>query len=170
MAEEENNEAGGKSGGGMKMIILIVVAVVLASGTAVGVTLALTGGGDASEDATPAAEEEVEEAPKEYVYVDLEPEFVINFKDRQERTKFLKAEMSVVTVEEDGEEEIEKHMPAIRNTLVMLLGQQVYEDLLPPEGKEKLRTDALAMVQDVLEKRTGAPVVDDLYFANFVMH
>jgi flagellar FliL protein len=53
---------------------------------------------------------------------------------------------------------------------VLLLSRQIYEDLVPNEGKEALRQQALAEVQSVLEAQIGKPGVDDLYFSNFVMH
>jgi flagellar FliL protein len=61
-------------------------------------------------------------------------------------------------------------MPAIRNSLVLLLSRQVYDELLPDEGKEKLRGEALAAVQGVLQAQLGKPGIEDLYFTNFVMH
>lgn len=141
------------------------------------VTLLLGGGGAAAflllgkEEPPPAeGEAEVKEEVVEAIYIDLKPEFVINFRDSHDRPKFLKAEMSVATKDPDHEETITRHMPAIRNNLVLLLSRQIYEDLVPHEGKEGLRQQALAEVQSVLTAQTGKPVVDDLFFSNFVMH
>ena len=53
-----------------------------------------------------------------------------------------------------------------------LLSKQVYEQLVTAEGKDKLRTDALAEVQGVLAKVAGKKVakgVTDLYFSSLVM-
>jgi flagellar protein FliL len=100
----------------------------------------------------------------------LAPDFVINFRDKNDRPKFMKAELSVATKDPEAEKAIERHMPAIRNSLVLLLSRQVYDDLVPNEGKEKLRSEALAAVQGVLQAQTGKPGIEDLYFANFVMH
>ena len=126
----------------------------------------MMGGGDEAAAETAAAEEK----PVEAVYIDLKPEFVINFRDRNNRTKFLKAEMAVSTRDTDVEEAVTRHMPAIRNNLVLLLSRQIYEDLIPNEGKEALRQQALVEVQTVLEAEIGKPGVEDLYFSNFVMH
>ncbi|MCB1748000.1 MAG: flagellar basal body-associated FliL family protein [Gammaproteobacteria bacterium] len=165
MAEESKD---GAASGNKKLIIIIAVVALAVAGAAVGITLALSGGDK------PAAEGEAaaaaEEPPAEAVYVDLKPEFVINFRDRNNRPKFLKAEMSVSTHEPEIEEAVNRHMPAIRNSLVLLLSRQIYEDLLPNEGKEALRQQALAEVQSVLEAQIGKPGVDELYFSSFVMH
>lgn len=106
------------------------------------------------------------------LYVPLDPAFVVNFQDKQHRTKFLKAEISVVAKSPKIQEAITAHMPAVRNSVVMLLSRQIYEDLMTTEGKEKLRVDALAEVQTIMKKQAGKKVgkgVKDLYFSTLVM-
>ncbi len=151
--------------GGNKKLIIIAVAVVLLAAIGGGVAVMLKGGDKKAE-----AEHAEEVVVHEPVYIDIKPEFVINFADRNGRSKYLKCELSVVTKEPEIEKAVEKHMPAIRNSLVLLLSRQVFEDLQPNEGKEKLRAEALAAVQGVLEAQTGKPGIEDLFFSNFVMH
>ena len=151
--------------GGNKKLIIIVAGVVLLAAIGAGTAIALKGGG-----AKPATEAKHEEPVHESVYIDIKPEFVVNFRDKAGHSKFLKAELSVVTKDPEIEKAVEKHMPAIRNTLVMLLSAQLYEDLLANEGKEKLRADALAGVQAVMQAQVGKPGIEDLFFSNFVMH
>jgi len=152
--------------GGNKKLIIIAATVVLLAAIGGGVAVFLKGGDKNAETAEHAEEAVVHEA----VYIAIKPEFVINFADRAGRSKYLKCELSVVTKEPEIEKAVEKHMPAIRNALVLLLSRQVYEDLMPNEGKEKLRADALAAVQGVLQSQVGKPGIEDLYFSNFVMH
>jgi flagellar protein FliL len=181
-----------KAGGNKKLIIIVVIAVLVSIGAAVGATLALTGGkhkevaakhekGDAEgdeEEASEAVEGEDEESSAEGkegagpTYVSLEPAFVVNFQDLNKRTKFLKAEISVVAGSAKAQEALTLHMPAVRNSLVMLLSRQVFEDLATNEGKEKLRTEALTAVQEVVKKQASkkvAKAVKDLYFSSLVM-
>ena len=167
MAEEEQTPP---KSGSMKLIIIAGALLLFIAGGAGGYLL--LGGKEASADAAATAEAEPEEEMPlaKSVYVSLNPEFVINFRDRNARSKFLKAELSVATTEEEVAEAVELHMPAIRNAMVLLLSRQIYEDLIPHEGKEALRQQALADVQSLLEERIGKPGIDDLYFNNFVMH
>jgi len=162
MADDDNKAAGGSK---KKLLIIGAAALLLLAGGGVGAMLML--GGD--DNAAPAADA-APPKPEEAVYVDLKPEFVINFRDRNNRPKFLKAEMAVATHDSDIESAITRHMPAIRNNLVLLLSRQIYEDLVPNEGKEALRQQALAEVQSVLVAQIGKPGVEDLYFSNFIMH
>ena len=151
--------------GGNKKLIIIAAAVVLLAAIGGGVAVLLKGG-----DHKPQAEHAEEAVVHEAVYIGIKPEFVINFSDRAGHSKYLKCELSVVTKDPEIEKAVEKHMPAIRNALVLLLSRQVYEDLMPNEGKEKLRADALTAVQAVLQAQVGKPGIEDLFFSNFVMH
>ena len=67
------------------------------------------------------------------------------------------------------QEAITKHMPMIRNALVLLFSRQVYEELLPHEGKESLRAKALEEVKLVLDREYGSSEVEDILFTSFVM-
>ena len=167
MAEEAQEEAQAAPAGGKKKVIIIgVVAAVLVIGAAVGISLFLLGGKDA-EGESAEAEPEVQ---VESTYIEITPEFVINFQDRNGRAKFMKVEMSVSTRDEAVPDAVARHLPAIRNNLVLLLSRQVYDDLLTNEGKEALRQQALAEVQKVLEGQIGKTGVEELYFSSFVMH
>ncbi len=173
MAESKPEVAA--SGSKKKIIIGAIATLVLIAG-GVGAAWWLARASDAdkvasAEDSAKAEEEETAERPPA-IYVALEPAFVVNFQDQQKRTKFLKAEISVVTADPQAQEAIEQHMPAVRNGLVMLLSRQIFEELSSNEGREKLRGAALAEVQHVIEqqagKKTGA-AVKDLYFSSLVM-
>ena len=166
MAEETENEDAEVEAGGKKKIVIIALVAVLVLGGG-GAAMMLMGGGDdnVAEGEVDAAADEQEEP----IYVPLNPAFVVNFQDKNNPTKFLKAELNVMTFDEDVEDAISKHMPAIRNNLILLFSRQLYEDLIPHEGKEALRAEALAQVQTVIEKQMGHPGVEDLFFTSFVM-
>jgi len=105
-------------------------------------------------------------------YLALDPAFVVNFQDSQKHTKFLKAEISVVTANPKVQKVITRHMPAVRNSIVLLLSKQVFEDLSTNDGKEKLRADALSAIKDVVTKQANkkaAKGVKDLFFSSLVM-
>lgn len=181
-----------KAGGNKKLILIVVIAVLVSAGAAVGATLLLTGGKDkeiaakhqkgdakkADEDSEEASEDSAEEDDEQSkegagpTYVSLDPAFVVNFQDQKKRTKFLKAEISVVAGSAKAQAALTLHMPAVRNSLVMLLSRQVFEELATNEGKEKLRTEALDAVKEVVKKQTSkktAQAVKDLYFSSLVM-
>jgi flagellar protein FliL len=162
MAGDDNQAAGGSK---KKLLVIGVAALLLFVGGGVGAMFMF--GDDANTD---VATQGAPAKPVEAVYVDLKPEFVINFRDRNNRPKFLKADIAVATHDSAIESAVTRHMPAIRNKVVLLLSRQIYEDLVPNEGKAALQQQALAGVQSVFVAQIGKPGVEDLYFSNFIMH
>ena len=172
--EQEQDEEQEGQGGKKKLIIIAVIALLVLGGGG-GAAMMFMGGDDTEladdGEATEEAAEEDAPAPNnaDAVYIALEPAFVVNFRDKKNRTKFLKAELSVVTFDEETQETVKRHMPAIRNKLVLLFSRQTYEELLPHEGKENLRAEALTQVNSVVESELGKAGVGDLFFTSFVI-
>src|SRR5690606_13065258 len=143
------------------MLLLAVLGVVI--------TLFLLG--TFSEDGEPDESEQasvVAPPSSAAIYYPLNPEFISNY-DVRGRQRFLKVEMTLMLRESDVISAIELHMPALRNTLVMLLRGQVYEELQTPEGKELLRQRSLLAIQAVLEAEIGKPGIEQVLFTNLVM-
>jgi flagellar protein FliL len=168
LENDDNQDQPDASGGKKKLVIIALVALLVLGGGAAAMMLL---GGDEAAVAGAAADGEADaaDAKGDPIYIPLDPAFVVNFQDKNSHTKFLKAELNVVTFDEDVEEAVTKHMPVIRNNLILLFSRQLYEDLIPHEGKETLRAEALAQVQTVIEKQMGRPGVEDLFFTSFVM-
>ena len=101
-------------------------------------------------------------------YVSLDPPFVVNFEGNS-AARFLQINVEVMSRKVEYAEHIKKHMPVIRNNLVLLFGSQTYDKVSTLKGKEELREKALAEVQKILEEETGDAGVEALYFTSFVM-
>jgi len=113
------------------------------------------------------------EKPKEPAlppqYVALDPPFVVNFEGEQ-LVRFLQVSVQVMTRDPATVEELKANDPVVRNDLLLLFGNQKYEVVSTREGKEKLRSDALAAVRHVIETSGGKPEhVENIYFTSFVM-
>lgn len=108
------------------------------------------------------------EEPKVAIYMPVEPAFVVNF-ENQYGVRFLQVSMEFMGNDALQMEDVKKHMPYIRNNLVILLSSQKYEDIISRDGKEKIRAAALAEVQKIMTEQTGKPVLQAVYFTNFVM-
>ncbi|HWR87030.1 MAG TPA: flagellar basal body-associated FliL family protein [Acidiferrobacterales bacterium] len=106
--------------------------------------------------------------PRVAVYMDFEQPFVVNFQD-EGQLRYLQITVSAMTKNPKVAEEMKRHMPLIRNNLVMLFSGQTREGIISREGKEKIRKDAEAEVQKILKEQTGNPGVKALYFTSFVM-
>ena len=100
-------------------------------------------------------------------YIEMKPSFVLNY-GGPGRLKYLKADITLVTSSPLAEETARHHMPLIRNELVSLLSRQTDEAITTPAGQEQIRIEAAQVVQDLMQKEVGHPVIDDLLLLNFI--
>lgn len=161
--QEDLEQTVKKSGRKRKIIIVAVVALLLIGGA--------TGGAFYYLNRQKPAEkgQQAKAVPKDSYYLALDPAFVVNFQSDGSRARFLQITLDAVTHQQQMLDEIKKHMPVIRNNLVMLFSSQKYKDLITSAGKERLRAEALRAIQKVMKQQTGKTVVDNVYFTSFVM-
>jgi flagellar FliL protein len=176
----------------MKMVMLFTIGAIVLIGTSIGGTFMLArsvfhasvpDGAEAETESSHGAEsshgkaakaEKKKKGKKEKsngdsaVYLSLDPPFVVNSQD-QGASRFLQVTVELMSYDPVAIEDMKKHMPLIRNSLVMLLSSQMAADVKSREGKEKLRAIALEEVQKVLEEQTGKSGVEQLYFTSFVI-
>jgi flagellar FliL protein len=170
MADKDNLNLG-KDGGAAeekpagkgKLLIIIAAVVVLAGGG--GAAFFLMSGGEESE-AEVAAEEAVEEAPKIPLYLDVE-KLLVNL-EHEGRTRYVQAEMQLMSYQQEVIDQAERDMPAIRDRLITLFSGQDFAALKTIEGKDALRADALKAVNQALGL-TPPNAVEKIYFENFVL-
>jgi flagellar FliL protein len=191
--DDDEEEAVPAKSGSKKLLIMILGGVLLLgvsiAGTVV-VTKALLGGADTEAESADAASdtandktdkkkkkkgkkgEKGDKSAKEEIrpamYIPLEPPFVVN-SEAQAGIHYLQVSIEVMTHDPLVAEDVKTHMPNIRNNLILLLSSQTQAAVATREGKERVRSEALAEVQKVLKERTGKPGVEALYFTNFVM-
>ncbi len=180
---EEKKGGDKKSSSKLLLIILIILlSLVLLTGAVVG-TMWATGffsakpgaHGEVTADAPADVPEEApEDAPEEKekpgpaVYVKLDPPFVVNF-DGQGKARFLQVTIEIMGREEEKMKEAEKHIPAIRNSLLMLLSSQTYDKISTVEGKQALREEAMGAIKEILDQELGESPVEGVFFTSFVM-
>lgn len=162
----EDTETTGAAGGSKKKLIIMIVAVLVLVGGAVGGALFFMGGDEA--EVAEGEEEVVEEEPKDIAYLPFAKPLVVNFQAADGKTRFLKTEVTLMTEDESRLDDIQKHLPKIQHVVNMVFSRQKFEDLGTPEGKEKMRAEALAEIQSVLSEQMGEDNVDDILYTTFV--
>ena len=115
-----------------------------------------------------------EEAPApveaEVRYLPLQPAFVCNFGLSQDgHLMYVKADISVRLSSRDAELAARNHLPALRNSLVLLLSRQDEASVSTSAGRESIRALALAELNEILMQEEGFEYIDDLMFTNFVV-
>lgn len=135
-------------GGGSKKLIIIIVAVL---------ALVVLGGGAAAvllmkkkADTTEASADGEEDAPAEKhakpaehksdghppTFVPLDP-FTVNLADK-DADRYAQVGINLQVEDPHLADEIKNYMPAIRNGILLILSHKSSEELLSPEGKQKL--------------------------------
>ena len=153
----------------MNKLVIGLGALVLILASAL-VTVIATGmfssGGGATEEVV--VEEEKVNPFEAVQYLPLEPEFIVNF-GANSKPKYLSVDVSASTSDEEVIAALKQHMPVIRDKLLTLFGEQNASELKSADAKEKLRGEALASIQSVMEERFGSTGVDEVLFTRFVM-
>lgn len=160
-----------------KLIMLGVIGLVLLLVAGGGTWFALGMLGD--KDEAPSAEkteEHAAESPKEAdhdehkpsEYFTLEPAFLANFQAGG-RTHYLQVGLAVMARDEAAMEAVRAHMPLLRNRIVMLLSGESFEHLQSDAGRVELQEKLLKAIQEILQKETGKPQIEQVYFTSFVM-
>lgn len=169
-AAEDASAGKGKSK--LKLIIIILVVVLLVATASIGVTWFLLSKdakkGEADKQAVAAQEGEQAPLRKEAIYQFIAPAFVVNF-NQAGRQRFMQVSVTLMGRDEKLMEALNVHMPLIRNRLVMQFSSQDFASLLTPVGKELLRQQATATVQEVAKKELGEVVIEQVLFTNFVL-
>ncbi|MBL1140484.1 MAG: flagellar basal body protein FliL [Proteobacteria bacterium] len=172
---EELEKEGSKKKLPLKLIIIIAAVVLIGGGAGAFFMIGDKSTEDAavSENAEGAESEQAEDGEEgtgvaEAHYFSLDPPFIVNFTGKS-RARFLQVSIEGMTRDAKVKEDITKHIPQVRNNLVLLLSAKTHEELNSPEGKAALRKQVLKEIQKVLEAETGKEGVEDVYFTSFVM-
>ena len=177
MAKEEKEEKEGKEGEGegakkgSKKLIIIIAAVVILVGGGAGAFFALGGskakegeeatdGGDAGEGET-AAEGEGEGGELPGAVVPLEV-FIVNL---GVKGSFLKTSIQLELSKPEPGKDFEHNVPKIRDAIIRVLSTRIAQEILAPEGKEKLRDEVKKAANDAL----GTEDVVAVYFTEFIV-
>ncbi len=123
---------------------------------------------------TASAEEALPDTPQAIGgvvrYVELKPTFVANFGVSDAGAlRYVRADVTVRVSNKDAEYATRYHLPALRNSLVLLLSRQDESTVSSASGRETLKAEALQELREVLEAEEGEGHIDDLMFTNFVV-
>jgi flagellar FliL protein len=116
------------------------------------------------------AEETPSDSGGEVRYVPLQPAFVCNFGMVDNgHLMYLKTDISIRVGSREAELAARTHMPALRNSLVLLLSRQDEASVSTGLGRESIRAQALEELNGILQVEEGHSYIDDLMFTNFIV-
>jgi len=104
----------------------------------------------------------------ESFYLPIDPPFVVNF-THLGALRYLQISVEMMYADPKALDLVKTHMPAIRNALILLLSDQPYEKLSTLSGKEELRTEMVAAVDNIIFHDVESPPEGQIFITNFVM-
>ena len=103
-------------------------------------------------------------------YVELKPTFVTNYGvSSSGHMRYIKADVTVRVGNRNGEYFVRYHLPALRDSLVLLLSRQDDSTVASAAGREVIKAEAIGELTEVLMREEGEAVIEDLMFTNFVV-
>lgn len=146
-------------------LLIIAVAALLAGGGGGAAWWFLAGskGGAAHE----AAHKEEAEKPPVFTRLD---QFTVNLQRGADgEDHYLQAEVDLHVANEKVIEQVKLRMPQIRNATLLLMSSKTAEELAPVEGKQKLASDMVAQINQILGVKDPKQGVLAVYFSAFVI-
>lgn len=101
-------------------------------------------------------------------YMPIDPPFIVNF-THLGALRYLQISLEVMYPDEKLLDRVHAHMPAIRNSLILLLSDQPYEKLSTLSGKEELRNEMVAAVNQIIFRDEEITHPGEMFITNFVM-
>nr|WP_321317563.1 flagellar basal body-associated protein FliL [uncultured Campylobacter sp.] len=182
MADEKEEKQEGKKGG--NSLVLIIVAVLLAVVLLLGglIVVLLASGGDSGEQDPAAATTEIHApaaqggkpaagAPKERSndFLNVGPiypldQFLVNLLS-ETGSRYLKMTINIELSSELLTPEIEQKKPLLRDIVIRILSSKTYEDISTTKGKERLKDEIAAKINETL--RDG--YIKNVFFTDFIV-
>jgi flagellar FliL protein len=103
-------------------------------------------------------------ADAEVGYYALKPSVVANLNGGPD---YIRCDIQLMTKDAERLAEIELHAAALRHEIFLLLADEDGPALQTPQGKEDLRRRLRDALRQVLEKRTGDPLIAEIYFTSY---
>ena len=168
--KEQSKEPEQKKKGKKKMIPFLVAFVLLLGGGGAVVKMGLLPipGLAAKKEKTEKIEEKKEgknpqaESPLGFIY-SMKP-LIVNLAD-DSGGRYLKIKFEMELSSQAVLTEIDKRLPQVTDSVIMLLSSKSYNDMASPEGKDQMRNEIVLHLNSFL--KTGT--VTRIYFTEFVM-
>lgn len=160
----KKNKTTGSGAGAMQrlMVILIVLLLILIAGIAAGgAWLYMNGGGQA------ASSHVAKSTPlPDPVYVPVNA-FTVNLSDSRGRVLYI--EMSLRVQNKDAATRLQKHMPQVRNRILLVLTSQHADLLMTTQGKQMLAKKVQESVSKPFDSKADPIGVSEVLFTNFIV-
>ncbi|MBJ7537828.1 flagellar basal body-associated FliL family protein [Marinomonas transparens] len=101
------------------------------------------------------------------VYIELTPDFIVNYSSSSTRLKYIKTK---ITLRSDSTKEalVNDNLPLVQDALIMFLSSRTEEQVTGAIAREKTREEAAVAINQVLKEETNQEPIKDVLFSSFV--
>jgi len=150
----------------LKFIILGVIVIVLGAGGYVGWSLFIKGEKEVAKKETRISKSPSKKRKEELRISHPLESFIVNLMDKAGLGKrYLKVMIILELGNEEDKKIVERHKPELRDTILLLLSSQSFNEINTMEGKIDLKQALLFRINQVL----GEGIVHRIYFTEFVV-
>lgn len=100
-------------------------------------------------------------------FIQINP-IIVNIRDGN-YIRHMQVLISLKLTDDSKKSKLDLHKGPLRHELILMLSSQDAATISSAQGKEQLRKDALAAIQKVFQDLEGEPVIEALYFTNFII-
>ncbi|PIW63077.1 flagellar basal body-associated protein FliL [Shewanella sp. CG12_big_fil_rev_8_21_14_0_65_47_15] len=104
----------------------------------------------------------------EYAYYGFEPEIVTNYISNRKKLGFVKISVELMVKDPDDLIIVERHDPLLRAAIIEVLGNQSEEKIKSLTGREEIRRECFDMVNSLITKEAGKPLIVNLLFTSYL--
>lgn len=118
--------------------------------------------------AGPAQAQDFDFSPAQAQYLDLQPEFVLNY-GQDGRVRFLRLEITLVMINESDVIDAGYHSAGLRHIVVMNVTGAEHADLHNLGRRDALRERILEDMRTYMSRETGRPMIQQVLFSNLIL-
>lgn len=104
----------------------------------------------------------------QFAYYTLQPDLTTNFHTSGKKLGYLQVRIDIMVADATFVPLLEQHTPLIRDAVIDLLGKQGEDKVKSLSGREDLRKELMAHLNEILLPETGKTVVSDLLFTKYL--
>ncbi len=111
---------------------------------------------------------EEEDTGPQFAYYTLQPDLTTNFHTSGKKLGYLQVRIDIMVSDATLVPLLEQHAPLIRDAVIALLGEQGENRVKSLSGREELRKELMALLNEILLPETGKTVISDLLFTKYL--
>ena len=163
--ETQAKEAAPAKGSRKWLVSAIIIVFLAGGGAGAYLYLGKAGGGEGEGPESAAQSAETGRSQRQPLIYPLDS-FIVNLMDNSSAARrYLKVTMSLEVDGEANKTKTDRHKVQLRDTIILLLSAQGFDDISTLEGKLGLKQEIQARVNQIL----GAGTVSKIYFMEFVV-